>query len=690
MSDPFAPPQLPPPPRIVGPGSDPNAAERAKAAYILQIIPGFAFIQAVVAIIGFILSWWAVSLEVFIRRDFGERYFSFTRLFMGFTVMATTASGFQLGAMNSPSLLERYGGYAFFQVLYFGYAIAALIHWGFIQWRAFRGIPWYSMSFGRSWLSLLPFANKVDDWVLYRWVEPGIFIVLGYIMTKFNGTASAGWWILIAAIALFLKNRIAYGHARNLELDSLDAEIIAENIIASRRGAPTKDTSGFKAVRLPFALDKNRDGIPDPAQGQSLNNRPDFSKTLNETLGRTAPTVAKLPSTAPPASQEDDTRPFESAAPMMAQAGNGAAQPLPALHPMLVPYVRYWPFAAGGVAVLLLLILVLVLIGRIVPSAPDIAPGNAPAGIWTQAQCNAATECTRIASLKVEGKAQEPETWCLTAHTPTNGLVYFTATRSKDMWLLEPQSRAVMQSECSAIVEPSEQTAVALSAAQASSSVIVEPTNEPTVEPAEALVSLSPTEQPTVAPTEIPTEMPTDVPTEVPTLQPTDVPLVVGSVPAERISMSASNTAPNGVDYCQQQVSYIPDNLKDGDPTTAWRVLGDGVNASLRLTFDAPVQVTEVRIFPGYGKKDPCPPYTDRWPQGYRASSVTFTFSDGTTSSPYPLADAAQLQSIVLAQPVTTEWLEITIRETRPPLQAGAPRDYAAISDVAVIGGQQP
>jgi hypothetical protein len=134
-------------------------------------------------------------------------------------------------------------------------------------------------------------------------------------------------------------------------------------------------------------------------------------------------------------------------------------------------------------------------------------------------------------------------------------------------------------------------------------------------------------------------------------------------------------------------VSYPADNVKDGDPTTAWRVLGNGVGASLRVTFVAPVQVTELRIFAGYGKKDTCPPFTDRWPQGYRASIIELRFSDGATET-RELADVPQLQVISLARPVTAEWMEIVIRETRPPAQDGAPRDYAAISDIVVIGGQ--
>ncbi len=80
--------------------------------------------------------------------------------------------------------------------------------------------------------------------------------------------------------------------------------------------------------------------------------------------------------------------------------------------------------------------------------------------------------------------------------------------------------------------------------------------------------------------------------------------------------VSASDTAPPGQDVCGNPTSYAASNVADGDPTTAWRVLGDGRGASLRLTFAAPVTVTELRLITGYAKRDPCASEVDRWPQG--------------------------------------------------------------------------
>ncbi|MFQ3632080.1 NADase-type glycan-binding domain-containing protein [Roseiflexus sp.] len=149
--------------------------------------------------------------------------------------------------------------------------------------------------------------------------------------------------------------------------------------------------------------------------------------------------------------------------------------------------------------------------------------------------------------------------------------------------------------------------------------------------------------------------------------------------------VSASDTAPPGQDVCGNPTSYAASNVTDGDPTTAWRVLGDGKGASLRLTFAAPVTVTELRLITGYAKRDPCANGVDRWPQGYRASVIEVTFSDGT-SARYELADIRELQSIPFARPVVADRIDIVIRETRPPQASGAPRPYTAISEIVVIG----
>src|SRR5262249_22721407 len=131
-------------------------------------------------------------------------------------------------------------------------------------------------------------------------------------------SGAAGWWVMIAAFALFIKNNIAYNQARNVELDMLDAQIMAEYTVPARRGTPKSQTAGYSAGSLPFALDRNPAGVPDTLQAASV---PDFSATLRDTIGQTQTATAPPstgttpPPTAPPGSGWEDPRPFEFAVP---------------------------------------------------------------------------------------------------------------------------------------------------------------------------------------------------------------------------------------------------------------------------------------------------------------------------------------------------------------------------------------
>jgi hypothetical protein len=149
----------------------------------------------------------------------------------------------------------------------------------------------------------------------------------------------------------------------------------------------------------------------------------------------------------------------------------------------------------------------------------------------------------------------------------------------------------------------------------------------------------------------------------------------------------ASRVDPDGQDGCGNPTSYAPELIADGNQATAWRVPGDGVGESVRLDLLGPFTVTEVRILAGYAKNDPCAQNVDRWPQGYRASVIDLVFSDGT-SERRELADVRELQSLPLSRPVTTESVMVMIVQTRGPTASGAPRPYAAISEVQVIGVQ--
>jgi hypothetical protein len=144
--------------------------------------------------------------------------------------------------------------------------------------------------------------------------------------------------------------------------------------------------------------------------------------------------------------------------------------------------------------------------------------------------------------------------------------------------------------------------------------------------------------------------------------------------------VSASVTAPDNVDGAGNQTSYDATNVLDDDPSTAWRVKGDGRGVTLTLTLPGPAHLTEVGLIPGYAKVDPATG-TDRFTQERRISEVRWSFDD-QTSVDQDLADDPEMQRTTVDVDTTSVVIEIVT--TGDP---GDPNfDYTAISDVSLTG----
>ena len=139
----------------------------------------------------------------------------------------------------------------------------------------------------------------------------------------------------------------------------------------------------------------------------------------------------------------------------------------------------------------------------------------------------------------------------------------------------------------------------------------------------------------------------------------------------------ASGTAPDSQDAAGNVVTFDAVNAVDGDPTTAWRVPGNGVGDYLVLTFDRPVHVDAIAMIPGYAKVDPFDG-SDRFTQNRRVSSAQFAFSDGQILS-FAYADEPQPQVADIGLDTTQVTMQITATTT-------AQRDFTAVSELQVYG----
>jgi len=144
------------------------------------------------------------------------------------------------------------------------------------------------------------------------------------------------------------------------------------------------------------------------------------------------------------------------------------------------------------------------------------------------------------------------------------------------------------------------------------------------------------------------------------------------------VGAQASATAPDSTDAAGNPVSYSVANVLDGDPTTAWRVAGDGVGMEIVLNLGDVFHVTSVGLIPGYAKVDPSTDI-DRFVENRRITSVLWDFADGSSVT-QTFTDSPTMQSLDVD--VTTTWVRLRILGTT---EDGG-RDFTPISDVAVMG----
>lgn len=149
-----------------------------------------------------------------------------------------------------------------------------------------------------------------------------------------------------------------------------------------------------------------------------------------------------------------------------------------------------------------------------------------------------------------------------------------------------------------------------------------------------------------------------------------------GQVQALRID--ASGVAQPAQDSCGKTVSYDAAKAQDDNPGTAWRVPGDGVGATLKLTLAGPTHLREVGLLPGYAKRDLCTE-VDRFPQVRRITAVRWRFDQGTPVT-QSFKDRADIQSVPVDVTTTTITIEILATTSDPIL------DYTAISEIRLAG----
>jgi len=216
------------------------------------------------AIVYNIFSVFSITAEVFLRRKFGERYFS-GLLFSFSTLMiyiyATTSSFVLFIKPSSPKMQNT-------QIM----VIAAFAYLGFSAWHQFstyrrnkRGEIWHSRCSGISWGIWKKIFRCSDDTV-QMYIEP-IFCGL-LCVPALTYSPALHLWLFVAAVGMFVKGRLQYIQSRKRFLDALDSQIESECINAALvEKKSASELSGLTVVGVGSQPLKLRKKIADHFQG---------------------------------------------------------------------------------------------------------------------------------------------------------------------------------------------------------------------------------------------------------------------------------------------------------------------------------------------------------------------------------------------------------------------------------------
>jgi hypothetical protein len=143
-------------------------------------------------------------------------------------------------------------------------------------------------------------------------------------------------------------------------------------------------------------------------------------------------------------------------------------------------------------------------------------------------------------------------------------------------------------------------------------------------------------------------------------------------------SVAASTTGPPFSDGAGV-VTFEAAKALDGDPSTAWRAVGDGVGETLTVAFGRPVHLAGMGMIAGRPNTDDTAG-VGRFGQDGRVVSARFTLDDGRFTD-VTFVDSPQLQTFELAGNTTA--LQMTILSSTP---GSSP--YTAVSEVELYGWQ--
>ena len=198
-----------------------------------------------------------------LRRNFGERFFSFTMIFvMG---AAVTGAAFFFGMSGTPL-------YAYMSLI----ALLSAIHLLVIFLRNRRGEQWHTR-FEGDFLPIFTILPKSSNyWVIESIYEPlfVLSIATGFLFVEMQNIAGL---LAASALLMFARSRFNYGLHKTRILDQRDSMIEGEYAMEALNGSPSKETKGYivKGAKALSEQDKT-------ALGKKILSNDEFEKNFPE------------------------------------------------------------------------------------------------------------------------------------------------------------------------------------------------------------------------------------------------------------------------------------------------------------------------------------------------------------------------------------------------------------------------
>jgi len=333
-----------------------------------------------------VLGAFAISAEVFLRRDFGERYFTRTKFIAGLLILLAFKFGSSLAPrMPSPDdyvFDQETGQFALkaaetsfnlnAALTYFillAYVILGSYHTFRIWWRNGTGRPLHSRDHGLTWLetaaeltlvipnffiglvmgvyaltlpeherpwlmNALPFLRDARGFA-EKVVEPLVLLLLGTLLSNL-GAPSVATWLFFSALALVLFTTIRHEIERNRMLDMRDQQIEAKDMSSAMH----RDT---ESLRIPYETKK--------ALFEVTNIVDSSSPEAMEEIRRNTPNIAEAMEALNPKLKNMTAKKGQGDAVPPDTSSNIPAQPSPPLAPPVAVQEEEKPATGSGTSV---------------------------------------------------------------------------------------------------------------------------------------------------------------------------------------------------------------------------------------------------------------------------------------------------------------------------------------------------